>query len=147
MLTDQGQSLDAAVHALQTIVRSNEFCEFTPVAVPATYSYKQLRAWNDRMGPIWSIQGLVFDGIDEMHNRITVGVEDPAKQGRLVEAKLVELGVPRDVVNIVQQDPPEVYIGERSPWALLEKAIGLVLAVGVFAAALRQTKKKRLPER
>jgi hypothetical protein len=144
LLTDQGQSLKSAVHALQVIVRSPDLCEFTPVPVHARYSYEQLKAWDDRMGPAPLPPGFVFSGIDEVYNRLVVGVEDLATQGPLVKAQLVDLGIPLEAVRIVQQEPVVLDI-ERGwlPVALVEIAVGLVLAVGVFVAAFARARKAR----
>ncbi|MGH2554217.1 MAG: hypothetical protein ACRDHO_00675 [Actinomycetota bacterium] len=142
LLTDQGQSLEEAVHAIQTIIRSHVFCEYAPVARAATYSYSQLKAWDDRISEVLSIPGTVSSGIDEVNNRLEVGVEDLAEQGPIVEAKLADLGVPREVAHIVQEQPPEFLIEERWPWTMLVIAIGLVLAVVVFVVFFAKLRKK-----
>jgi hypothetical protein len=143
LLTDQGRSLEAAVHALQTIVRSEEFCEFTSVAEPASYNYSQLKAWDDRLAGVMSIPRINSSGIDEVGNRLEVGVEDPAIQGPLVEARWADLRIPREVVNIVQRGPVEVFLDDPSPWGLLQIGIGLVLAVGVFVVVFARRRRKR----
>jgi hypothetical protein len=141
LLTDKGQTLEKAVHAIQMIIRSHVFCEFTPVARPVTYSYSQLKAWDDRLAEVMSIPGTVSSGIDEVNNRLEVGVEDLAEQGPQVEAKLAELGIPRKLVSIVKEGPFFLDIERRSPWPVLI-VIGLALAVCVFVAA-RVTVRRR----
>lgn len=134
LLTDHGQSLKSAVHALQTIVRSQVLCDFTPVAQQAKYTYSQLKAWDDRLIQVLSVPGTVSSGIDEAGNRLEVGVEDLATHGPIVEVRLVELGIPREVVSIVQQEPVELLPATRSTARLFAVAIGLVVAVGLPAA-------------
>jgi hypothetical protein len=86
------------------------------------------------MGPIWSIRGLVFTGIDDPNNVVSIGVEDLATQGPLVEAQLVELGIPLEAVRIVKQGPVIAGVGGPSRgqilvwWALVVTVLGALLA-------------------
>lgn len=144
LLTDDGQSLSAALHALQTIVRSSELCEYTPVARPAKHSYLQLKEWDDQLVNVLSLEGTVSSGIDEVANRLEVGVEDLEKQGPLVEAMIAEQGIPREGVSIVQQKPVELLQETRSAAPLLAAtATGVVIAVGLSATLITRRKKKR----
>ena len=135
LVTDQGQSLTAAVHALQIIVRSPELCEFTPVALPAKYSYSQLKAWDDRMGAALSVRGIVSSGIDEAHNRLEVGVEDLATQGHLVQAQLIDLDIPLEAVKVVQEEPIEYLLPETRGTGPLLVGIAIVVVVGLVVLA------------
>jgi hypothetical protein len=144
LLTDGGQSLKRAVHALQTIVRSPDLCEFTPVPVHALYSYEQLKAWNDRMDPAPLPPGFVFSGIDEVHNRLVVGLEDPATQSPFVKAQLADLGIPLEAVRIVQSGPVVLGVAKQSLLPILVgSAIVGVVAIGGLAAFLARRKKRR----
>jgi len=113
-LTDQGQSLPAAVQAILNTRGYSDLAHLTPVALAAQYSFTQLHAWHQQMGEVWTADGVVFTDIDDIYNRMTVGVEDPATHGPIVKAKLTELGIPVEAVEIVQQDPPSDSIGRIS---------------------------------
>lgn len=144
LLTDQGESLEEAVHAAQTIIRSSILCEYTPIARPATYSYSQLKAWDDRLAEVMSIPGTVSSGIDEVNNRLEVGVEDLAEQGPLVEAKLTDVGIPREVVNIVQEEPFVLLPETRSPVPFFAAtSLGLVVAIALSATLFTRWRKRR----
>jgi hypothetical protein len=68
----------------------------------ATYSFRQLKEWYDRMSPqVLTIPGTVFTDIDDAHNRLTVGIE-AAELTSQVEAQLAATSVPREAVDIVQ---------------------------------------------
>lgn len=108
-LTDQGQSLSAAVEAILSTRGYSDLAHLTPVALAAKYSFTQLHAWHQQMLEVWTIDGVVFTDIDDTYNRMTVGVEDPATHGPIVRAKLTELRIPVEAVEIVQLDPPTLY--------------------------------------
>src|SRR5256712_8309801 len=70
----------------------------------ATYGFHQLHAWNNHIGAVFNIQGVVYTDIDEKANRLTVAVEN---QGLVasVQNEISTAGVPQDAVNIVMADP------------------------------------------
>ncbi len=104
-LTDQGQSLSSAARALQGVLGDRSLAGLTPVALPAKYTFIQLKAWSDAMAPVLSIPGVVSTDIDDRNNRLSVGVEDPDQQGPLVQTQLRALGIPVEVVEIVKTEP------------------------------------------
>lgn len=61
------------------------------------------RARNRMSDPILEIPGVVFVDLDEAANRVTVGVSRADAWGR-VQARLAELAVRRDIVNIEEAD-------------------------------------------
>lgn len=138
LLTDDGQSLTAAVHALQTIVRSHVLCEFNPVAEEAKYSYAELKAWDDQMIDVLSIPGTVSSGIDEAANRLEVGVEDLARHRPGVESFLAEVGIPLEVVNIMKRGPVQLGIEHPPPWELIGFGLTSLLVGAVAFLAWRR---------
>lgn len=136
-LTDQGQSLPAAVEAILSTRGYSDLAHLTPVALAAQYSFMQLHAWHQQMLEVWTADGVVFTDIDDMYNRMTVGVEDPATHGPIVRAKLTELGIPIEAVEIVQQDPPSLYPGRSSqPHPGKSSTLPAWLAFGLISAVI-----------
>lgn len=73
--------------------------------LPAQYDFLQLRQWYDRMrDAVWSVPGVVFTDIDEVKNRLDIGVETE-EAAELVEKRLRELGIPREAVDIEISEP------------------------------------------
>lgn len=143
-LTDQGQSLAAAVQALQSTFGSQILNEFTPVALPAQYGFTQLKAWSDQMVAL-STPGIAFTDIDDGNNRLAIGVENLATQGPAVEAELVDLGIPLQVVSIEQSEgyTDLLPLTREGPEILVWIAIGLVSVVIVSAWFSAARKKRR----
>ena len=79
---------------------------------PATYGFLQLMQWHARMRSLFALPGVVMLDIDEMANRLKVGVAEAPISGttstasfRAVEVALTQLGVPRTAVTIVPMQP------------------------------------------
>jgi hypothetical protein len=142
-LTDQGQSLTAADQALQSVLGDPTLASLTPVALAATYSFTQLKAWSDRMSPVLSIQGVVSTDIDDRSNRLSVGVENVATQGPAVQAQLTQLGIPVEAVNIVQTEPVTFVpvnrnLGVRLTVIAAASLLAVVAGLGLFTAWKRR---------
>lgn len=74
------------------------------VALAGRFDFFELnRARNRITDPVLDIDGVVSVDLDEGRNRVTVGVSEPSARAR-VEARLAELGVGRDIVNIESAD-------------------------------------------
>ncbi len=78
----------------------------------ATYGFLQLMQWHARMRSLFALPGVVMLDIDEMANRLKVGVAEAPISGttstasfRAVEVALTQLGVPRTAVTIVPMQP------------------------------------------
>jgi hypothetical protein len=94
--------LDAAITQVFADERPTQ-THMQPLA--ATYSFRQLKEWYDRMSPqVLTIPGVVFTDIDDAHNLLTVAVEQTELTSQ-VEAELAATSVPREAVDIVQQAP------------------------------------------
>jgi hypothetical protein len=74
------------------------------VTLDAQYSFRQLLSWQDYSDGIFSIADVVSAGIHHRTNRLEIGVSND-KARKAVEAKLNELGVPVDAVEVVHEDP------------------------------------------
>ena len=110
--------------------------------LPAKYDFLQLKRWYDgQLGSILGISGLVFTDIDEAQNRLAVGIEEGNTAARkLIEQKLVELGVPREAVIIQETQPvqPAAYTlrsALRPVWNGMQTAMntGKVCTLGINA--------------
>ncbi len=73
--------------------------------VPARYSFLQLKQWHDLLSPqIFELEGVVLTDIDEVRNRLRVGVESAERVPEVLEA-LQQLGIPREVVLLEEVEP------------------------------------------
>jgi hypothetical protein len=164
-LTDDGESLDAAVQEILSLPEHHGLADLTPEALPARYSFLQLFCWHwYQMSAVPEPDGIILTDIDDAKNRLTVGVEDLAAQGPAVRAWLVEAGIPLEAVDIIEEEPfmllpgpgesvpetgsrvparIEVHETRSSAPTLAGIATGLVLAVGVSAAIFVRRRKRR----
>jgi hypothetical protein len=86
------------------------------------------RARNRITDPVLAIAGVVFVDLDEATNRVTIGVSQPAARGR-VEARLAELGVRRDIVDIEAAEEITAPMDEAT---LSEQSLYTVTVNGFF---------------
>ena len=96
----------AETAAVERAVRAHLARYDGPIEIePAKYDFAELKEWYDRMrSVVGSVPGLVFTDIDEVKNRLSVGVE--TEEGRqLIEQRLAELGMPKDLVEIEISGP------------------------------------------
>jgi len=161
-LTDDGESLDAAVQEILSLPDHHGLADLTPTALPAQYSYTQLFCWQyGEMLEVESTLEYIYTGIDDARNRLTVAVEDLAKQGPAWRARLVEVGIPLEAVDIIEEEPIMLLPGpaessmprsepfkpvpasQSSGGKLTGIAIVLVVAVGVFAAFFARRRMRR----
>jgi len=93
------ERLDAAINAVPELA-SARAAQPRIKLLPGQYSFVQLKEWHDRMSPVvLAIPGAVLTAVDQITNRLLVGVEDLGLEPR-VSATLAELGIPREAVNI-----------------------------------------------
>src|SRR3972149_2898470 len=67
-------------------------------------SSERLQEWHDRMLAVFEISGVVFTDVDEQQGRLTVGVQSRGL-ATAVEHRLRSLGIPVEVVDIVETEP------------------------------------------
>lgn len=141
LLTDEGESLEAAQEALLTLLDEPELADYSAVAVSAQYNFTQLSTWKNQIAES-AIEGLNFLDVDDQQNRVTVGVDDPESRAQSLQSTLEELGIPSDAVNIVQADGVGLDIERPSPegsgrstwWIALGALIGgLSISGGLLA--------------
>ena len=72
--------------------------------VPCKYNFMELNEWYSRMNNILSIPGVVMTDIDEVKNRLRIGIENQEIKDE-VEDKLIEMGIPLEVVIIEVTGP------------------------------------------
>jgi len=73
-------------------------------SVYAQYSFLELQGWYRPVQEALSIPGVVRSDIDEVRNRIVIGVE--TDEAREVVAQMVEeLGIPTEAVSIEHAEP------------------------------------------
>jgi hypothetical protein len=81
----------------------------------AEFSFAELNEWHERLSPVvLAIAGTVLTDVDEVRNRIQVGVESVEIQP-LVAHAVVSLGIPLGAVLIEQVDPifPQASLQDR----------------------------------
>ncbi len=106
-LKDRNQR-DAAVRALEPLLRTRprgaarETFGTQPEVVirDGQYDFLELAAWRDEaVLPVLEIPGANWMDLDEGRNRVAIGIESASVRER-VEARLAQLGVPREAVII-----------------------------------------------
>jgi hypothetical protein len=65
----------------------------------ADYSFAQLSGWRERLEPVFEMEQVRMLDVDEMANRIAIGLSDESGRG-LVESKARELGVPLEALRV-----------------------------------------------
>lgn len=76
------------------------------LVLTAKYDFLTLRRWYHQLNNIFAISGVIFTDIDEMRNRLVIGVErGNAAARQQVEKELVGIGMPRGMVLIEEADP------------------------------------------
>ena len=84
--------------------------------VPVKYSFGQLMTWREQVAETaWKLDGVNTLDVDEVNNKILVGVEDQATAASL-EAQLAALGLPEDalVVEVDAAANPGATLGDRA---------------------------------
>lgn len=75
------------------------------VAHRGKYTFQQLHQWRGELTELVSIDGVTGTDIDERINRVVIGVDNPESLSSSLESQLSASDVPRDAVEVVQQDP------------------------------------------
>lgn len=95
----------AAERAIAAIFGKEKIPAAGVVTQPATWSFGQLKAMQERVTPeVLSIAGVVLTDVDERNNRVAIGVENAEARSR-VERVLERLGVTRAAIDLVEVSP------------------------------------------
>jgi hypothetical protein len=78
-----------------------------PLFVKAAYDFAQLKAWADQLTPLLSRSDVYLIDVDEVGNRVLLGVADANAVGA-VRAEAVRLGIPAAAVATQTQPKPEL---------------------------------------
>lgn len=78
-----------------------------PVFLGAAYDFAQLKAWAEALHPLLSRGGVYLIDVDEVENRVLVGVADASAAGA-VRAEGARLGIPAAALATQTQPPPQV---------------------------------------
>lgn len=95
---------DVSVYKAAIIARLPEMSSKRFELVNATYDFAQLSAWYALITPLYSMPGLVFTDIDEVRNKIVIGVETEADRAPM-ERKIAELPIPSDAIEVAIVGP------------------------------------------
>ena len=95
----------AALDAIRSVFGSGFAGPGGVIVRPAAYGFGQLAAWHAHLGSLFDIRGVFLTDIDEAANRLTVGVDGSSLAGAMVQARLLQLGIPRAAVNIARMQP------------------------------------------
>jgi hypothetical protein len=68
------------------------------------YDFAQLLSWRLTMRPVMSLKGVVSTDVDEVNNRVRIGIDDPALRPQ-IEAVAARLNVPLSAITIIQRQP------------------------------------------
>ena len=96
----------AAKAALVDVLQDRSLIGLKPVALPARYTFAQLKAWHDRVTfDLLSIPGVVFTDIGDVNNRIKVGATRMAGLRSTIQARMSALGVPAEATILEEAAP------------------------------------------
>jgi hypothetical protein len=101
------QSLAAPVleRAISTVFGREKLPAAGMVMEPATWSFSQLKALQERVTPdVLSVAGAVMTDVNEKTNRVAIGIETREAMPR-VEKVLARLAASRDMIDIVEIGP------------------------------------------
>lgn len=105
-LTNTANKLKATP-AIQAFLRARPHVAFSKIEFqPGEYDFRQLLAWKDQAGGVLDLPGAVFLDVDEVRNRLRIGIESAAATEPVLQA-VAGLGIPRQAVLIEQTEPPE----------------------------------------
>ena len=102
-LVDRGQATKAAEVLMRDLgnrrilLRDGREALKPLVFRQADYSFLQLQDWFEKADELFRISGVVLTDVDEVQNRLRIGVEDLVARA-LAEEVLTELGIPRTAV-------------------------------------------------
>lgn len=97
---------EEAQRALVEVLGDASLGALEPVALPARYSFGELKTWFDQSAhEVLALDGVTSADIDEVENRLAFGVADVSREEG-VRAVLEEHGIPTEAV-VVRQVPPE----------------------------------------
>ncbi|MEX0785115.1 MAG: hypothetical protein WD939_00615 [Dehalococcoidia bacterium] len=96
----------AALQAVTAVFQARGAPRPTKIEVlPAEYDFAELSMWYRTLtSGVWTVPGIVFTDIDEVRNRLSIGVETQ-EAWDLLERRLAELGIPREVVHLEISEP------------------------------------------
>jgi hypothetical protein len=110
MVPGQPGDIAAVDQGLSEVLGAGRPPEHRLATRAAQYSFRQLKTWHDAMtARVLALSGTVFTDINQVRNRLEIGVESPAVASP-VEALLTELGIPRAAVDITVT-PPQAWPG------------------------------------
>jgi hypothetical protein len=132
-LTDTSPAVVAAARAeLEAQFGPGSLPQTRTRALPARYSFQELKVWHERLADLLALPGVVLTDIDDRSNRLTVGVERLDLQPA-VEAQLARLGVPRAAVAIEQVAPVELETSLRTRHRPLVGGLQVSFVSGAFS--------------
>jgi hypothetical protein len=99
LLTDVGRLARARSAGVEASLAKRRIPSGNVRVRSAAYGFATLKQWLDAAIPALNIRSLVFSGIDEMHNRLHIGVET-ARAQRDAQTQLVNLGIPAQAVAV-----------------------------------------------
>lgn len=109
-LLNQDDSVkEAALSKLKEVFGPDRLSQQNVQILQGDYSFSQLKSWHDQlMGTVLIIPGIVSTDVDEMENRVHIGVENH-ELTTVVELELGVLNIPRDavVIEVVEPVSPE----------------------------------------
>jgi hypothetical protein len=95
---------DVSVYKAAIVARFPEMSSKRFELINATYDFAQLSEWYALIDPLYGLPGLVYTDVDEVRNKIVIGVETEADRGPM-EQKIAELPIPPEAIEVVVTGP------------------------------------------
>lgn len=122
--------LPAAMQAIIAVFGRTQLPLDNPVALQARHNFTQLKAWHDlHQRETLALPGVSRVDIDEMHNRLEIGITDYSALPSVRQA-LERLNVPAEAVNISEVAPMKVLQTLRSKWRPIAGGIQITNSMG-----------------
>jgi hypothetical protein len=100
--------LNGVVKELKKVLGEQSLPQRKAQALPATYSFLQLKEWHDHMAQqVFQIPEVTLTDVDDAKNRLLVGVETPEARAP-VEKQLQALNIPNEAVTMEVTGPIEL---------------------------------------
>ncbi|HET6763504.1 MAG TPA: hypothetical protein VFH27_07520, partial [Longimicrobiaceae bacterium] len=110
-----------------------------PIFVKADYDFAQLKGWADQLTPLLSRPGIYLVDVDEVNNRVLLGVGD-ASAGAAVHAEAVRLGIPAKAVAVQTQAAPQTRATVRDRFTTFVGGIQIAFGQYLCTAGFNATR-------
>lgn len=105
-LTDTDSSVVPQIHSLLAVIFGESLARLTPEVEPAEYSFAELNDWKESIAPVaFAMPSIVFVDLDELENRVVIGLSDIEADAEPLRTQILRQGVPESAFDITFHEP------------------------------------------